>query len=355
MDQQVLRQAVQYLTVLDLERSSTLADVRRAYRFQAQTWNPNGLPDEARLRDAAKRRQANAKHAYDWLMQNAEVLRELEARSDPGVDDERQGSPADESPASWLRRRLKVIGIRPVIAANGVLYVLLVGLLLYNIIDTYASNRESLSLNGPLNVIAADGKDPVNGGEIPSEDRMPPDRFENQSEAARSAPGSSTAEPRQRDPGNASDPAAAVGSASFTVEAGSSRTDVIRILGAPISIERRTVHREELWYYSDLIVTFSADTDIVIRVGQAGAENNRGVDPGRDTPETWSIGSHKDDVARIQGSPARIERLREAGQEVWHFGESTVTFSVATDLVVGWDDSGSNLRASPPTNLQPSR
>ena len=54
----------------------------------------------------------------------------------------------------------------------------------------------------------------------------------------------------------------------------------------------------------------------------------------------FTLGSHKDDVLRIQGTPSNIETDEALGQEVWFYGSSSVTISTITGKVLGWSDRG---------------
>ena len=92
-----------------------------------------------------------------------------------------------------------------------------------------------------------------------------------------------------------------------------------------------------------LFPLFSTGSDLVISIGRPGNLDALRAVPESD-PETWSIGSHKDDIARIEGAPTSIDRLRAAGEEVWHFGASSITFSMETGRVTKWDDSGRLLQ-----------
>ena len=59
--------------------------------------------------------------------------------------------------------------------------------------------------------------------------------------------------------------------------------------------------------------------------------------------ETFTLGSTTQDVLRIQGTPTGINRYQALNEEVWSYGYSKITFSIRTNRVVEWHDSG-NLR-----------
>ena len=58
--------------------------------------------------------------------------------------------------------------------------------------------------------------------------------------------------------------------------------------------------------------------------------------------EFFTLGSHADDVLRIQGTPTRISTYSDF--EVWGYGLSTVTISTRSREVIEWSDFGGDLR-----------
>ena len=63
----------------------------------------------------------------------------------------------------------------------------------------------------------------------------------------------------------------------------------------------------------------------------------------------FTFGSHKDDVIRIQGTPISANIYEFFGEEVWGygpFGLATVTFDLATQRVITWDDFEGVLKVS---------
>jgi len=58
--------------------------------------------------------------------------------------------------------------------------------------------------------------------------------------------------------------------------------------------------------------------------------------------EFFTLGSHANDVLRIQGTPTRISTYSDF--EVWGYGLSTVTISTRSREVIEWSDFGGNLR-----------
>ena len=56
---------------------------------------------------------------------------------------------------------------------------------------------------------------------------------------------------------------------------------------------------------------------------------------------TFTRGSHRDDVLRIQGTPSAITTLSDS--ELWMYGTSTVNVSLRDGRVTEWFNSG-NLK-----------
>jgi peptidoglycan hydrolase-like protein with peptidoglycan-binding domain len=59
--------------------------------------------------------------------------------------------------------------------------------------------------------------------------------------------------------------------------------------------------------------------------------------------QTFTRGSHEDDVLRLQGTPDQISVYRASGYESWQYGRSTVEISISDRRVREWNDRG-NLR-----------
>lgn len=57
----------------------------------------------------------------------------------------------------------------------------------------------------------------------------------------------------------------------------------------------------------------------------------------------FTLGSHKDEVVKAQGTPDSIKRLEILDCEVWMYGPSTVEFSMQDGRVTEWDNCG-NLK-----------
>ena len=55
-----------------------------------------------------------------------------------------------------------------------------------------------------------------------------------------------------------------------------------------------------------------------------------------------TIGSTKNDVVRIQGTPTSINKYESLRQEMWHYGYSSITLK--NGLVYEWSNRSSNLK-----------
>lgn len=75
----------------------------------------------------------------------------------------------------------------------------------------------------------------------------------------------------------------------------------------------------------------------------ASKDQSQSVQETNSTPATYTIGSPKDEVLRLQGTPTAISSYPALGHELWTYGSSTVEVSTKTGLVSEWDNSG-NLK-----------
>ncbi len=132
---------------------------------------------------------------------------------------------------------------------------------------------------------------------------------------------------------------------SETFAFGSHKADVARLQGTPTRVERLDVLDEEVWFYGLDEVTFAISTSKVIKWDNSSGGLQVEVVPGVHMTESEALafGSHKADVARLQGTPTRVDIWSVLGEEIWFYGWSSITFDMATDLVVKWNNSDGNL------------
>ena len=128
---------------------------------------------------------------------------------------------------------------------------------------------------------------------------------------------------------------------------GSSQDDVLLAQGTPTKIDRYEASRKEVWHYGWSTVTFSLPDGLVTEWNNDGNLNVSLISAtsASQTPGYFTLGSSQDDVLLAQGTPTKIDRYEASGKEVWHYGWSTVTFSLPDGLVTEWNNDG-NLNVS---------
>ena len=141
---------------------------------------------------------------------------------------------------------------------------------------------------------------------------------------------------------------------------GSNRDQVFEVQGDPNAVgpARAIVGggdtTKEVWYYGeydfDDRVVFSRETGLVIAWDNSGGTLNVGIVPGPNTTanDFFVIGSHQDDVARLQGAPDYISLNYWGGDSLldftWYYdGLSTVTFSL-DGIVQRWINKNQTLK-----------
>ena len=61
----------------------------------------------------------------------------------------------------------------------------------------------------------------------------------------------------------------------------------------------------------------------------------------------FSMGSHMDDVIRLQGSPTSITKYDALKKHTWSYGSSRVELSTKDDRVIEWSNLDENLKVRP--------
>jgi curved DNA-binding protein CbpA/lysophospholipase L1-like esterase len=139
--------------------------------------------------------------------------------------------------------------------------------------------------------------------------------------------------------------------AVFTI--GSTRDDVLRIQGTPTSIQSYKALDEEVFSYNFSHVKLSIKTGLV-KQWQNSGNLKASLLPGRNITNSMSftLGSHRDDVLRLQGTPSAIAQYPALDEEILTFGFSSVKLSLKSQRVREWNNSG-NLNVSlAPTNSE---
>ena len=135
---------------------------------------------------------------------------------------------------------------------------------------------------------------------------------------------------------------AASGSSSLYFTRGSHQDDVLRIQGTPSSINRLSDH--EVWWYGVSTIDISLRDGRVREWSNISGNLKVRLDAGPNVTDaqTFTRGSHQDDVLRIQGTPSSINRLSD--HEVWWYGVSTVDISLRDGRVREWSNISGNLK-----------
>ncbi|MCA1994840.1 MAG: hypothetical protein LDL41_22745 [Coleofasciculus sp. S288] len=128
---------------------------------------------------------------------------------------------------------------------------------------------------------------------------------------------------------------------------GSTKEDVIRIQGTPTGVSRYDALCQEVLHYGNSTVELkngvvkaydNLDKNFKVSVN---APATREV---QDATEFWTLGSKREEVFRIQGTPTRITQSDAFLQEVIHYESSTVTLK--NGIVIGYNNLGNNLGVS---------
>jgi len=128
---------------------------------------------------------------------------------------------------------------------------------------------------------------------------------------------------------------------NLTLTLGSHKNDVLRIQGTPQEINAYPALGHEDWSYggSSLRIDIKSGT-----VTQWKNEGNLAIQflPGRRTTDSkhWTMGSHKDDVLRIQGTPQEIHAYPALGHEDWGYGASSLRIDIKSGKVTQWKNEG---------------
>lgn len=125
---------------------------------------------------------------------------------------------------------------------------------------------------------------------------------------------------------------------------GSRRIDIIRIQGEPTQQVRYDALCQETLYYGNSTVEFNngiaVKYDNVDRNLKAVTEGAAIAPPQYDY--FWTIGSHRTEVFKIQGTPDRVTHYDSVRKETLYYGNSTI--ELTDDQVTGYSNLGQNLR-----------
>ena len=133
---------------------------------------------------------------------------------------------------------------------------------------------------------------------------------------------------------------------------GSSKSDVADIHGPPGDVSIDQYFRAEVWHYgSDDTIEFDVSSGKV--QGWSNIRRNLRIKlipgPNVTSLDYFMIGAHRDEVARLHGTPVMIMASQELDREIWVYDGPEVTaaigFSFSTGRLNHWESDDSNLKA----------
>ena len=153
---------------------------------------------------------------------------------------------------------------------------------------------------------------------------------------------------------------------------GSRKEDVARIQGPPDSTHPDSMDtRKETWSYDDVGVFFFGTSGRVEAWSSHEGRLKVGMTQGPNATksESFTTGSHKDDVVRLQGTPYRVDIDEEFEfksdiglegryikiSERWYYHEGVIEFDISTGRVRGWQNTGGSLKVPASRRKQPDR
>ena len=98
---------------------------------------------------------------------------------------------------------------------------------------------------------------------------------------------------------------------------------------------------------NEALVATSAGVS-TIRAGRASSGDAEAASAEPVDLPYFTLGSHQDDVLRLEGTPTRIRRFDSLGHETWSYGLSRVTISTRTREVLDWTNHGGQLKVRLP-------
>lgn len=134
-------------------------------------------------------------------------------------------------------------------------------------------------------------------------------------------------------------------SGAYAWTLGSSREDVFKIQGTPDRVTRYDSLRKETLYYSNSLVEITEN----LVTGYSNLDGTLYVivvpietEASGNTGDSWTIGSDRNDVFRVQGTPTQVSLDHSLCRETLHYGDSTI--DLKNGFVAGYDNLGRNLR-----------
>jgi hypothetical protein len=142
---------------------------------------------------------------------------------------------------------------------------------------------------------------------------------------------------------------ASMASAQAAWTLGSPSTLVAKLQGRPRLVERLTSLGYEVWHFGDSWVRLSCVDDRVVGWWNADGALKAELRPRADTTRerAFAVGSTRDDVTRLQGTPTAVEARPELTLLLLRYGTSVVRVSGRDARVMSWEDPGGILRTRP--------
>lgn len=126
---------------------------------------------------------------------------------------------------------------------------------------------------------------------------------------------------------------------------GSRRSEIVKAQGQPSQSVRYDSLCQEVLYYNQSTIELNNG----FAVKYEDVDKNLKVDkdsepPAPPTSDSWTLGSTRDQVFRIQGTPERVNRFDTSQREILYYGSSTV--ELTQGRVTGYINQSNNLRVA---------
>jgi outer membrane protein assembly factor BamE (lipoprotein component of BamABCDE complex) len=326
-----------YYEILELRSGASLEEVKRTYRDLVRVWHPDRFSHDPRLQQKTQEKLKEINEAYEKL--------QAFLRGQRGSRGNSKGS-AGRWPATvaWLRNEY---GLMPTVVKITVAVILL----LIVITSTQNSGSKQITPEPDKTSLVALASKPVS--EPQGTVARPGRKAGPENEAAgppKEAPKTATAEletaPANRESGGEHAVSHRLPDGYFTI--GSSKDHLLAIQGPPSRVDGNTFNYaySSVDFRRDRVSGYSnVSKNLKVRLLPSGESS------GASSPGYFTIGSSKDDVLVVQGTPSSVYGNR------FEYGHSSVDFrddrvsgysNISKDLKVRLLPSGESSGASSP-------
>jgi hypothetical protein len=127
---------------------------------------------------------------------------------------------------------------------------------------------------------------------------------------------------------------------------GSRKIDVLRIQGEPTHAVRYDALCQEVLTYGSSTVELNNSVVVSFEDIDRNLKTVKEFMPTTSMADdlSWTLGSNKEDVFKIQGTPDRVERYDAPSKEILHYGNSTV--QIIDNRVTSYANANGNLRVA---------